>query len=98
MARTAPSMAGQNLVPAVGCTSNQSWSETLGDWSPDSDRAASGTRRVLALDCGAKRNILRNLTDRASIPTRPLGPGTVYAPHVYTLAFTGTERVDRPAG
>lgn len=34
---------------------------------------------------------LRNLTDRASIPTRPLGPGTVYAPHVYTLAFTGTE-------
>ncbi|HRH00872.1 MAG TPA: cellulase family glycosylhydrolase [Polyangiaceae bacterium] len=33
---------------------------------------------------------LRNLTDRASIPARPLGPGTVYAPHVYTLAFTGT--------
>lgn len=33
---------------------------------------------------------LRNLTDRASIPSRPLGPGTVYAPHVYTLAFTGT--------
>jgi endoglycosylceramidase len=33
---------------------------------------------------------LRNLTDRASLPARPLGPGTVYAPHVYTLAFTGT--------
>ncbi len=34
---------------------------------------------------------VRNLTDRASIPAKPLGPGTVYAPHVYTLAFTGTE-------
>jgi len=34
---------------------------------------------------------VRNLTDRASLPTKPLGPGTVYAPHVYTLAFTGTE-------
>lgn len=32
----------------------------------------------------------RNLTDRAPLPTATLGPGTVYAPHVYTLAFTGT--------
>ncbi len=66
MARKAPDMAGQNLVPLVGCTSAQSWSESLGDWAPD--RAAtpgpSHRFRVLALDCGAKRNILRNLTDR----------------------------------
>lgn len=63
-ARKAPSMAGQNLVPLVGCAGHSTWNETLGDWSP---RAASrGTRRsrVLALDCGAKRNILRNLADR----------------------------------
>jgi carbamoyl-phosphate synthase small subunit len=78
MAREAPSMAGQNLVPLVGCTSPQSWSETLGTWSgpPAAKTAAgdpsrgSGERagerplRVLALDCGAKRNILRNLADR----------------------------------
>ncbi len=70
MAREAPSMAGQNLVPLVGCTSNQTWSETLGDWSPTQSSAigaqSSPSRplRVLALDCGAKRNILRNLTDR----------------------------------
>lgn len=65
MARAAPSMAGQNLVPLVGCSSRQSWDETLGDWSPrrDPTDAASGPR-VLALDCGAKRNILRNLADR----------------------------------
>ncbi|MFT3686287.1 MAG: glutamine-hydrolyzing carbamoyl-phosphate synthase small subunit [Phycisphaerales bacterium] len=75
MARNAPSMAGQNLVPKVGCNSGQSWSETLGDWSPnaeghaktaDAHPAASSHKRfrVLALDCGAKANILRNLADR----------------------------------
>lgn len=77
MASTAPSMAGMNLVPAVGCASNQPWSETLGDWSPDADRAGSGKRRVLALDCGAKRNILRNLTDRGCVVT--LVPHTITA-------------------
>ncbi len=73
LARRAPSMAGQNLVPLVGCTNSQSWSETLGAWSPVtlfSPEAAGrplgpGKRyRVLALDCGAKENILRHLADR----------------------------------
>lgn len=62
MAREAPSMAGQNLVPAVGCSSSQAWTESLGEWttSPEPGRRY----RVVALDCGAKANILRNLTDR----------------------------------
>lgn len=65
MARKAPSMAGQNLVPAVGCNSGQSWTETLGDWSADATHAAGKKKyKVLALDCGAKQNILRNLADR----------------------------------
>lgn len=66
MAREAPSMDGQNLVPLVGCSSGQSWTETLGDWRASFREKAGETRRprVLALDCGAKRNILRNLTDR----------------------------------
>jgi carbamoyl-phosphate synthase small subunit len=63
MARKAPSMAGQNLVPKVGCNSGQSWSETLGDWSVQTG-APGKMYRVLALDCGAKSNILRNLADR----------------------------------
>lgn len=66
-ARAAPSMAGRNLVPRVGCSSPLSWSETLGEWSPrrDGDPAKGQRRfRVLAFDCGAKRNILRNLTER----------------------------------
>ncbi|MGD9690307.1 MAG: glutamine-hydrolyzing carbamoyl-phosphate synthase small subunit [Phycisphaerales bacterium] len=68
LARAAPSMAGQNLVPLVGCSSNQSWAETLGDWSPGDtarrDGAAEKRLRVAALDCGAKDNILRHLAQR----------------------------------
>jgi carbamoyl-phosphate synthase small subunit len=63
LAKEAPSMAGQNLVPAVGCSSRQSWKESLGDWSVGTP-AATKRYRVLALDCGAKANILRNLTER----------------------------------
>ncbi len=63
LARSAPRMDGQNLVPKVGCTSKQGWSETLGEWGPGVPRG--GRRwRVAALDCGAKRNILRNLSHR----------------------------------
>ena len=70
MARKAPSMAGQNLVPLVGCSSGQTWGETLGEWSlgeqlPGVPHPDGGRRfKVLALDCGAKANILRNLADR----------------------------------
>lgn len=65
MARQAPDMQGQNLVPRVGCASPQAWSEDLGEWGasaphPDADHRLT----VLAIDCGAKRNILRNLTER----------------------------------
>lgn len=73
-ARSAPSMAGQNLVPLVGCSSAQTWKQTLGDWSPtaqlpglvvsNGDHTPARRYRVLAIDCGAKANILRNLTDR----------------------------------
>ncbi len=64
-ARAAPAMDGQNLVPLVSCSSPQIWTETLGDWWPAKKRPASARRsRVVALDCGAKRNILRHLADR----------------------------------
>lgn len=64
LAKSAPSMAGQNLVPRVGCTSGSSWSETLGDWKPTDVPDSTHRYKVLALDCGAKMNILRNLAQR----------------------------------
>ena len=63
LARAAPSMAGANLVPRVGCAAATPWSEDLGDWAAGIE-PADAPLRVAALDCGAKRNILRNLTAR----------------------------------
>lgn len=62
--RSAPRMDGQNLVPAVGCNAPQSWKEDLGEWTPLATPGGERRFRVLALDCGAKRNILRHLTER----------------------------------
>src|ERR1051325_8958863 len=64
MAKSAPSMAGQNLVPRVGCASSSTWSETLGDWNAHAAKTKHRRFRVLTLDCGAKANILRNLAER----------------------------------
>ncbi len=65
MAREAPSMDGQNLVPRVGCRGAERWTESLGSWAARRDVHSGGASlRVLAIDCGAKRNILRNLADR----------------------------------
>lgn len=64
MARKAPSMAGQNLVPKVGCTSGSTWRETLGEWAVPGTGHSEEPLRVLTLDCGAKANILRNLAER----------------------------------
>lgn len=68
-ARNAPSMAGQNLVTGVGCSSESTWHETLGEWSPEHEANGQEPLRVLAFDCGAKRNILRHLSDRGCIVT-----------------------------
>ncbi|MFG0274732.1 MAG: glutamine-hydrolyzing carbamoyl-phosphate synthase small subunit [Phycisphaerales bacterium] len=66
-ARSAPSMAGQNLVTGVGASERRT-------------TAPSGARRrrVLALDCGAKENIVRCLAD--------LGCEVVSVPHDTTAA------------
>lgn len=73
LARSAPSMAGQNLARNVSPKVESDWTEDLGAWGASAAReAASGTEvakgkkvwRVLALDCGAKRNIYRHLVER----------------------------------
>ncbi len=90
-ARSAPSMTGQNLVPLVGCSSKQTWTETLGEWPstlevPARD-SSSRPPRVLALDCGAKANILRNLIDRGCSVT--VVPHTTTADNIRKLFTAG---------
>ena len=68
VARGAPSMAGANLVSEVGRDAPCAWGESLGEWgehagSPGAEPIGRGLR-VLAIDCGAKSNILRNLLSR----------------------------------
>lgn len=86
-ARSAPSMDGQNLVPLVGCASKQTWAESLGDWSPTPGTAPGRRLKVLALDCGAKANILRNLTDRGCDVT--VVPHTISASEIRNLHAAG---------
>ncbi len=44
---------------------------------------AAAPRKLVLFEPSATRNF----TDRAPVPSSPLGPGTVYAPHVYTASF-----------
>jgi carbamoyl-phosphate synthase small subunit len=71
-AKAIPSMAGQNLAACVSPATRGAFTEDLGSWSPEPSRAAGRTFVVASLDCGAKRNIYRNLVDRGcTIVTLP---------------------------
>jgi len=66
-AQSAPHMTGCNLAATVSPHENSNWSEDLGEWSIQPRESKDNRRqrfRVVALDCGAKRNIYRNLADR----------------------------------
>jgi carbamoyl-phosphate synthase small subunit len=63
MARGAAQMAGADWVQAVKPSAPYSWSETQGDWGLGAVNRGDGLH-VVALDCGAKRNILRHLLER----------------------------------
>ncbi len=64
-ARNAPSLTGRNLVSEVSRKTPLTWDQDLGAWAPlqGAVAAVNPRRRVVALDCGAKLNILRNLID-----------------------------------
>ncbi len=61
--RRAPPMEGRNLARLVACSTRTTWDQDLGEWNATvADHDARF--RVLAMDCGAKRNILRHLVER----------------------------------
>lgn len=63
-AREGGSMEGRDLASSVSVTDECPWQESLGEWSPGTQTPNLDAPVVLALDCGAKSNILRHLTDR----------------------------------
>jgi carbamoyl-phosphate synthase small subunit len=62
-ARSAAQMAGADWVQAVKPPEPYGWTETQGAWGLGAVRRGDGLH-VVALDCGAKQNILRHLTER----------------------------------
>ncbi len=74
-ARAIPSMAGANLAAQVSPRCSGRFEEALGEWAPrgglfvetkptPSGRAPGARFQVVAIDCGAKRNIYRHLVER----------------------------------
>jgi len=66
IAKSIPSMHGQNLACGVSTGQVSQWSERLHPLARRDGAATEVSKafRVLALDCGAKRNILRHLAER----------------------------------
>ncbi|MEX0886631.1 MAG: glutamine-hydrolyzing carbamoyl-phosphate synthase small subunit [Phycisphaeraceae bacterium] len=64
-ARQSPAMTGRNLASTVSPRQASTWSDALGSWAPLQSQIPPGRQRhrVVAIDCGAKHNILRNLVD-----------------------------------
>jgi carbamoyl-phosphate synthase small subunit len=62
-ARESAKMLGADWVKAVKPKKEYSWSEGQGDWGLGSVERGDGLH-VVALDCGAKSNILRHLAER----------------------------------
>ncbi len=78
--RASESMSGRNLASVASPGESGSFSEDLGSWRSFCDTSERGSGpggdrrlRVVALDCGAKRNIYRHLVDR--------GCEVVFVPH-----------------
>ncbi len=58
-----PSMKGLDLVPKVTCAKAYNWDTGFDCKFALASRGKSPSYRVVAIDCGAKRNILRHLVD-----------------------------------
>jgi carbamoyl-phosphate synthase small subunit len=56
-----PGLEGMDLAAEVSCTQTFSWDQTVYAWPSGYGRAEAPRFHVVAVDYGAKRNILRNL-------------------------------------
>lgn len=65
LAQEARGLVDVDLASEVSCKTPLRWSENLGDWVPRQGivKHEVGKYPVVAIDCGAKNNILRNLVD-----------------------------------
>jgi carbamoyl-phosphate synthase small subunit len=68
MARASAQMLGADWVKAVMPRASYNWEQDQGEWALGNVARGDGLR-VVALDCGAKQNILRSLRERGMLVT-----------------------------
>ncbi len=82
-----PSMDGLDLVPGVAATQRYDWDETSWRLGKGYGRRGEARRRVVAIDYGVKRNILRLLADEGCEVT--VVPPTASAEDILALKPDG---------
>jgi carbamoyl-phosphate synthase small subunit len=82
-ARAFPGLVGLDLAKDVTCRQSYRWDETRWAWPAGHGRLEAPTARVVALDYGAKRNILRSLASVGAEVT--VLPATATAEDVLAL-------------
>ncbi|MGL5362352.1 MAG: glutamine-hydrolyzing carbamoyl-phosphate synthase small subunit [Bosea sp. (in: a-proteobacteria)] len=82
-----PDMAGLDLVPLVGSTQRYDWHETPWIWPQGYGQRQNTTYRVVAIDYGVKRNILRLLAKAGCEVT--VVPATTSADEIMALKPDG---------
>ena len=85
LAREAPPMTGRDLTEEVTCREPHAWSEGTGAWAVHGTRDAK--HHVVAIDLGAKQNILRCLVDAGCRVT--VVPARTTAEEILALAPDG---------
>jgi carbamoyl-phosphate synthase small subunit len=78
-----PGLVGMDLAKDVSLTQRLGWDETLWDWKKGYGNAAGGGYRVVAVDYGLKRNILRCLTSAGCAVT--VVPATAAAEDILAM-------------
>ncbi|MDA1195672.1 MAG: glutamine-hydrolyzing carbamoyl-phosphate synthase small subunit [Planctomycetota bacterium] len=91
-AKALPSMDGLDLASRVTCAAPYAWNEAWPpEWNAMPDLASDGDDgrpfKVVALDFGAKRNILRSLVTHGLVPT--VVPATTSAEEILALEPDG---------
>ena len=82
-----PSIDGMDLVPGVTAAQSYTWDETVWTLGEGYGRQAAPTRKVVAIDYGVKRNILRLLADAGCAVT--VVPATTSAEDILDLKPDG---------
>ncbi len=82
-----PSMEGEDLVPGVTTAQRYDWDETGWVWDEGFGRLDAPKHKVVAIDFGAKRNILRCLADAGCAVT--VVPATAKAEDILAMEPDG---------